>query len=94
MDFFQHQDTARQQTRRLVLLLAFTMLSITALLSLGSMFIYLSVSHASLDWQTAIRLSLLCFAALSLVIGLSAWLRLYDLQKQGDVAWPKVSVAS
>ncbi|WP_217512151.1 M48 family metallopeptidase [Vibrio metschnikovii] len=83
MDFFQHQDTARQQTRRLVLLLAFTMLSITALLSLGSMFIYLSVSHASLDWQTAIRLSLLCFAALSLVIGLSAWLRLYDLQKQG-----------
>ncbi|NAW69738.1 M48 family metalloprotease [Vibrio sp. V27_P1S3P104] len=83
MNFFQHQDIARQQTRRLVLLFAFAILTITTLLSLSSLLVYLSVSHAPLDWQTAVRLTLLCFVVVSVVIGLSAWLRWYDLRKQG-----------
>lgn len=86
MDFFQHQDTARQQTRRLVLLFVLAILSITALLSAGSTLLYLSLSNASFDWQATARLSAICFVALSLVISLSAWLRLYDLQKQGGAS--------
>ncbi|HAS8609682.1 TPA: Zn-dependent protease [Vibrio vulnificus] len=83
MDFFQHQDVARQRTGLLVFLFIFAVLTITALVSTLSIAIYLGVTEAPFDPHTAVSYSLICFAGVAFVIAMSSLIRLSDLKSNG-----------
>lgn len=83
MDFFQHQDAARQRTGLLVFLFTFAVLTITALVSTLSIAIYFGVTETPFDTHTAVSYSLICFAGVAFVIGMSSLIRLSDLKSNG-----------
>ena len=56
MDFFDHQDTARQRTGLLVFLFSLAVLIITALVSVLSIAIYYGVTGEPFDQRTAITI--------------------------------------
>tara|TARA_Y100001956_G_scaffold66375_1_gene67882 strand:- start:566 stop:2398 length:1833 start_codon:yes stop_codon:yes gene_type:complete len=83
MDFFVHQDTARQRTGLLVFLFALAVLSITALVSVLSIAIYYGVTGEPFDEQIALQYLLLCFAGVVLVVAVSSMFRLSELSSNG-----------
>lgn len=83
MDFFDHQDTARQRTGLLVFLFSLAVVTITGLLSVLSIGIYYGVTGESFDQETALTYVLLCFAGVLLVVAISSMVRLSALTSNG-----------
>ncbi len=83
MDFFDHQDTARQRTGLLVFLFSLAVLIITSLVSVLSITIYYVVTGEPFDQRTAITYTLLCFAGVALVVAISSMFRLSELSSNG-----------
>lgn len=83
MDFFDHQDTARQRTGLLVFLFSLAVVTITGLLSVLSIGIYYGVTGEHFDQETALTYVLLCFAGVLLVVAISSMVRLSALTSNG-----------
>lgn len=83
MDFFDHQDTARQRTGLLVFLFSLAVFVITGLVSVLSIGIYYGVTGEPFDQYTAISYVLLCFAGVVLIVAISSMIRLSDLSSNG-----------
>ncbi|MGR5056841.1 M48 family metallopeptidase [Vibrio rotiferianus] len=83
MDFFDHQDTARQRTGLLVFLFSLAVFVITGLVSVLSIGIYYGVTGEPFDQNTAISYVLLCFAGVALIVAISSMIRLSDLSSNG-----------
>ncbi|WP_282066283.1 M48 family metallopeptidase [Vibrio rotiferianus] len=83
MDFFDHQDTARQRTGLLVFLFSLAVLIITGLVSVLSIAIYYGVTGEPFDQRTAITYTLLCFGGVALVVAISSMFRLSELSSNG-----------
>lgn len=83
MDFFDHQDTARQRTGLLVFLFSLAVVTITGLVSLLSIGIYYGVTGEHFDQETALTYVLLCFAGVLLVVAISSTVRLSALTSNG-----------
>ncbi|TMX43781.1 Zn-dependent protease [Vibrio rotiferianus] len=83
MDFFDHQDTARQRTGLLVFLFSLAVFVITGLVSVLSIGIYYGVTGEPFDQNTAISYVLLCFAGVVLIVAISSMIRLSDLSSNG-----------
>ncbi|BBL90827.1 Zn-dependent protease [Vibrio rotiferianus] len=83
MDFFDHQDTARQRTGLLVFLFSLAVFVITGLVSVLSIGIYYGVTGEPFDQHTAISYVLLCFAGVVLIVAISSMIRLSDLSSNG-----------
>ncbi|HHF2936910.1 TPA: M48 family metallopeptidase [Vibrio diabolicus] len=83
MDFFDHQDTARQRTGLLVFLFSLAVVTITGLVSVLSIGIYYEVTGESFDQETALTYVLLCFAGVLLVVTISSMVRLSALTSNG-----------
>ncbi|NAW81678.1 M48 family metalloprotease [Vibrio sp. V43_P6S15P86] len=83
MNFFDHQDTARQRTGLLVFLFSLAVVTITGLLSVLSIGIYYGVTGESFDQETALTYVLLCFAGVLLVVAISSMVRLSALTSNG-----------
>ncbi|CAH1554168.1 M48 family metallopeptidase [Vibrio rotiferianus] len=83
MDFFDHQDTARQRTGLLVFLFSLAVFVITGLVSVLSIGIYYGVTGEPFDQNTAISYVLLCFAGVALMVAISSMIRLSDLSSNG-----------
>ncbi|MGY5510690.1 M48 family metallopeptidase [Vibrio antiquarius] len=83
MDFFDHQDTARQRTGLLVFLFSLAVVTITGLVSVLSIGIYYGVTGEHFDQETALTYVLLCFAGVLLVVTISSMVRLSALTSDG-----------
>ncbi|GLR04885.1 Zn-dependent protease [Vibrio hyugaensis] len=83
MNFFDHQDTARQRTGLLVFLFSLAVLIITGLVSVLSIAIYYGVTGEPFDQRTAITYTLLCFAGVALIVAISSMIRLSELSSNG-----------
>ncbi|WP_295895405.1 M48 family metalloprotease [uncultured Vibrio sp.] len=83
MDFFDHQDTARQRTGLLVFLFSLAVLIITGLISVLSIGIYYGVTAEPFDKQTAMIYTLLCFVSVALIVVISSMSRLSELSSNG-----------
>ncbi|HHX8564731.1 M48 family metallopeptidase [Vibrio sp. RM-44-3] len=83
MDFFDHQDTARQRTGLLVFLFSLAVVTITGLVSVLSIGIYYGVTGEHFDQETALTYVLLCFAGVLLVVARSSTVRLSALTSNG-----------
>ncbi|WP_226420567.1 M48 family metallopeptidase [Vibrio sp. E14] len=83
MDFFDHQDTARQRTGLLVFLFSLALVTITGLVSVLSIGIYYGVTGEHFDQETALTYVLLCFAGVLLVVTISSMVRLSALTSNG-----------
>ncbi|NKJ67119.1 Zn-dependent protease [Vibrio chemaguriensis] len=83
MDFFDHQDTARQRTGLLVFLFSLAVVTITGLVSVLSIGIYYGVTGEHFDQETALTYVLLCFAGVLLVVAISSMVRLSALTSNG-----------
>ncbi|MCR9985726.1 M48 family metallopeptidase [Vibrio antiquarius] len=83
MDFFDHQDTARQRTGLLVFLFSLAVVTITGLVSVLSIGIYYGVTGEYFDQETALTYVLLCFAGVLLVVTISSMVRLSALTSNG-----------
>ncbi|MGI3039580.1 M48 family metallopeptidase [Vibrio diabolicus] len=83
MDFFDHQDTARQRTGLLVFLFSLAVVTITGLVSVLSIGIYYGVTGEHFDQETALTYVLLCFAGVLLVVAISSTVRLSALTSNG-----------
>ena len=79
MDFFDHQDTARQRTGLLVFLFSLAVVTITGLVSVLSIGIYYGVTGEHFDQETALTYVLLCFAGVLLVVTISSMVRVSAL---------------
>ncbi|POB67161.1 Zn-dependent protease, partial [Vibrio vulnificus] len=67
----------------MVFLFTFAVLTITALVSTLSIAIYFGVTETPFDPHTAVSYSLICFAGVAFVIGMSSLIRLSDLKSNG-----------
>lgn len=83
MNFFDHQDTARQRTGLLVFLFSLAVVTITGLVSVLSIGIYYGVTGEHFDQETALTYVLLCFAGVLLVVAISSLVRLSALTSNG-----------
>lgn len=83
MNFFDHQDTARQRTGLLVFLFSLAVVTITGLVSVLSIGIYYGVTGEHFDQETALTYVLLCFAGVLLVVTISSMVRLSALTSNG-----------
>ena len=83
MDFFDHQDTARQRTGLLVFLFSLAVIIITGLVSVLSIAVYYGVTGEPFDQRTAITYALMCFAGVTLVVAISSIFRLSELSSNG-----------
>ncbi|WP_045462838.1 M48 family metallopeptidase [Vibrio hyugaensis] len=83
MNFFDHQDTARQRTGLLVFLFSLAVFVITGLVSVLSIGIYYGVTGEPFDQRTAITYTLLCFAGVALIVAISSMIRLSELSSNG-----------
>ncbi|MGU3792461.1 M48 family metallopeptidase [Vibrio diabolicus] len=83
MNFFDHQDTARQRTGLLVFLFSLAVVTITGLVSVLSIGIYYGVTGEHFDQETALTYVLLCFAGVLLVVAISSTVRLSALTSNG-----------
>ncbi|MCY9845754.1 M48 family metallopeptidase [Vibrio caribbeanicus] len=83
MDFFDHQDTARQRTGLLMFLFSLAVLIIASLVSVLSVTIYFVVTGKPFDQHLTFACTLLCFLGVLLVIAISSWFRLSELSSDG-----------
>ncbi|CAI2318106.1 TPA: M48 family metallopeptidase [Vibrio parahaemolyticus] len=83
MDFFHHQDTARQRTGLLVMLFTLAVLAITGLVSVISIGIYFYFTGEPFTTQSIISYCLLSFVGVLLVISISSFIRLSELNANG-----------
>ncbi|MGP8306909.1 M48 family metallopeptidase [Vibrio sp. YIC-376] len=83
MDFFHHQDTARQRTGLLVMLFVLAVFAITGLVSVISIGIYFGSTGKPFDTQSVINYSLLSFVGVVLVVSISSLIRLNELSSNG-----------
>lgn len=83
MDFFHHQDTARQRTGLLVILFALAVFSITGLVSIVSIGIYFGVTGQPFDTQDIINYCLLSFVGVVVIVAISSLIRLTELSSNG-----------
>ncbi|EIV1733520.1 M48 family metallopeptidase [Vibrio parahaemolyticus] len=83
MDFFHHQDTARQRTGLLVMLFTLAVLAITGLVSVISIGIYFYFTGEPFTTQSIISYCLLSFVGVLLVVSISSFIRLSELNAYG-----------
>ncbi|ELA8199112.1 TPA: M48 family metallopeptidase [Vibrio parahaemolyticus] len=83
MDFFHHQDTARQRTGLLVMLFTLAVLAITGLVSVISIGIYFYFTGEPFTTQFIISYCLLSFVGVLLVVSISSFIRLSELNANG-----------
>ncbi|WP_455292251.1 M48 family metallopeptidase [Vibrio parahaemolyticus] len=83
MDFFHHQDTARQRTGLLVMLFTLAVLAITGLVSVMSIGIYFYFTGEPFTTQSIISYCLLSFMGVLLVVSISSFIRLSELNANG-----------
>ncbi|MEP7743538.1 M48 family metallopeptidase [Vibrio parahaemolyticus] len=83
MDFFHHQDTARQRTGLLVMLFTLAVLAITGLVSVMSIGIYFYFTGEPFTTQSIISYCLLSFVGVLLVVSISSFIRLSELNANG-----------
>ncbi|ALG54012.1 TPA: M48 family metallopeptidase [Vibrio parahaemolyticus] len=83
MDFFHHQDTARQRTGLLVMLFTLAVLAITGLVSVTSIGIYFYFTGEPFTTQSIISYCLLSFVGVLLVVSISSFIRLSELNANG-----------
>ncbi len=83
MDFFHHQDTARQRTGLLVMLFTLAVLAITGLVSVISIGIYFYFTGEPFTTQSIISYCLLSFVGVLLVVSISSFIRLSELDANG-----------
>lgn len=83
MDFFHHQDTARQRTGLLVMLFTLAVLAITGLVSVISIGIYFYLTGEPFTTQSIISYCLLSFVGVLLVVSISSFVRLSELNANG-----------
>ncbi len=83
MDFFHHQDTARQRTGLLVMLFTLAVLAITGLVSVISIGIYFYFTGEPFTTQSIISYCLLSFVGVLLVVSISSFVRLSELNANG-----------
>ncbi|WP_029824916.1 M48 family metallopeptidase [Vibrio parahaemolyticus] len=83
MDFFHHQDTARQRTGLLVVLFTLAVLAITGLVSVISIGIYFYFTGEPFTTQSIISYCLLSFVGVLLVVSISSFIRLSELNANG-----------
>ncbi len=83
MDFFHHQDTARQRTGLLVMLFTLAVLAITGLVSVISIGIYFYFTGEPFTTQSIISYCLLSFAGVLTVVSISSFIRLSELNANG-----------
>lgn len=83
MDFFHHQDTARQRTGLLVMLFTLAVLAITGLVSVISIGIYFNFTGEPFTTQSIISYCLLSFVGVLLVVSISSFIRLSELNANG-----------
>ncbi|WP_218763855.1 M48 family metallopeptidase [Vibrio parahaemolyticus] len=83
MDFFHHQDTARQRTGLLVMLFTLAVLAITGLVSIISIGIYFYFTGEPFTTQSIISYCLLSFVGVLLVVSISSFVRLSELNANG-----------
>ncbi|ENJ2786290.1 M48 family metallopeptidase [Vibrio parahaemolyticus] len=83
MDFFHHQDTARQRTGLLVMLFTLAVLAITGLVSVISIGIYFYFTGEPFTTQSIISYCLLSFVGVLLVVSISSFIRLNELNANG-----------
>jgi len=87
MDFFQHQEQARQRTGLLVLLFALAVVAISAVLSGVVVMIHAFTSSGEpLATETVLRYCLATFAGVSVVVLGAVTIRLIDLSNSGGAA--------
>ncbi|TOM84946.1 M48 family metallopeptidase [Vibrio parahaemolyticus] len=83
MDFFHHQDTARQRTGLLVMLFTLAVLAITGLVSVMSIGIYFYFTGEPFTTQSSISYCLLSFVGVLTVVSISSFIRLSELNANG-----------
>ncbi|EGR3115019.1 M48 family metallopeptidase [Vibrio parahaemolyticus] len=83
MDFFHHQDTARQRTGLLVMLFTLAVLAITGLVSVISISIYFYFTGEPFTTQSIISYCLLSFVGVLTVVSISSFIRLSELNANG-----------
>ncbi|EGR1275226.1 M48 family metallopeptidase [Vibrio parahaemolyticus] len=83
MDFFHHQDTARQLTGLLVMLFTLAVLAITGLVSVISIGIYFYFTGEPFTTQSIISYCLLSFVGVLSVVSISSFIRLSELNANG-----------
>ncbi|EHH1031651.1 M48 family metallopeptidase [Vibrio parahaemolyticus] len=83
MDFFHHQDTSRQRTGLLVMLFTLAVLAITGLVSVISIGIYFYFTGEPFTTQSIISYCLLSFVGVLLVVSISSFIRLSELNANG-----------
>ncbi|MBC8660768.1 M48 family metallopeptidase [Vibrio parahaemolyticus] len=83
MDFFHHQDTARQRTGLLVMLFTLAVLAITGLVSVISIGIYFYFTGEPFTTQSIISYCLLSFVGVLTVVSISSFIRLSELNTNG-----------
>ncbi|EHH1102593.1 M48 family metallopeptidase [Vibrio parahaemolyticus] len=83
MDFFHHQDTARQRTGLLVMLFTLAVLAITGLVSVISIGIYFYFTGEPFTTLSIISYCLLSFVGVLLVVSISSFIRLSELNANG-----------
>ncbi|TOH78390.1 Zn-dependent protease [Vibrio parahaemolyticus] len=83
MDFFHHQDTARQRTGLLVMLFTLAVLAITGLVSVISIGIYFYFTGEPFTTQSIISYCLLSFVGVLLIVSISSFVRLSELNANG-----------
>ncbi|EKA7357532.1 TPA: M48 family metallopeptidase [Vibrio parahaemolyticus] len=83
MDFFHHQDTARQRTGLLVMLFTLAVLAITGLVSVISIGIYFYFTGEPFTTHSIISYCLLSFVGVLLVVSISSFIRLSELNANG-----------
>ncbi|EMP4112183.1 M48 family metallopeptidase [Vibrio parahaemolyticus] len=83
MDFFHHQDTAHQRTGLLVMLFTLAVLAITGLVSVISIGIYFYFTGEPFTTQSIISYCLLSFVGVLLVVSISSFIRLSELNANG-----------
>ncbi|EIA1624554.1 M48 family metallopeptidase [Vibrio parahaemolyticus] len=83
MDFFHHQDNARQRTGLLVMLFTLAVLAITGLVSVISIGIYFYFTGEQFTTQSIISYCLLSFVGVLTVVSISSFIRLSELNANG-----------
>ncbi len=83
MDFFHHQDNARQRTGLLVMLFTLAVLAITGLVSVISIGIYFYFTGEPFTTQSIISYCLLSFVGVLTVVSISSFIRLSELNANG-----------
>ncbi|EHR0801756.1 M48 family metallopeptidase [Vibrio parahaemolyticus] len=83
MDFFHHQDNARQRTGLLVMLFTLAVLTITGLVSVISIGIYFYFTGEPFTTQSIISYCLLSFVGVLTVVSISSFIRLSELNANG-----------